>query len=116
MNILDFIPKDKSKAITRAELQHKTGFSDRQIRREIKKLLMSGIPIISTSSSAGYWLSDDENEWERFIAESDRRMRSEWFTTRRLRKKLYKRKGISTVTVREHVRRVFKNKKGYAND
>lgn len=106
MNILDFIPYGKENAITRRELVRLTGLDDRLIRKEVKRLLKEGVPILSSSHCCGYWLSDDLDEWEAYIKETDKRRESLYFTTLELRKKFYERKGVKVTVVKEHIRRI----------
>lgn len=105
-SLLDFIPHGKENAITRQELAILTGLDDRTIRKEIKRLSREGAPILSSSHCCGYWLSDDLDEWEAYIKETDRRRESLYFTTLELRKEYYKRKGINVTVVKEHIRRI----------
>ena len=59
MNIVDFIPKGKENAVTRGALCIYTGLDDRTVRKLIKIARDGGAPILSSSHSVGYWLSDD---------------------------------------------------------
>jgi len=106
MNILDYIPKGRNNAISRQDLEQLTGLSDRAIRKEIKKLVQKGIPILSSSQSKGYWYSDDIEELENFIKESKNRCRTEYLTVRALEKTLYEAKNIKVVPVRQHLRKI----------
>lgn len=106
MNILDYIPYGKENAITRQELAMRTGIDDRLLRKEIKRLTKEGVPILSSSHYKGYWLSDDLDEWEAYIKETDKRRESLYFTTLELRKEFYRRKGIKVTVVKEHIRRI----------
>ena len=106
IDILQYIPAGKENAISRAELVLRTGLDDRTVRNEIKRLVKTGVPILSSSHSRGYWLSDDIDEWEKYINETDHRRESLYFTTLELRKEFYRRKGIKATIVREHVRRI----------
>ncbi len=105
MNLLDFIPKGKENAVSRSELAIKTGLDDRTIRNEIKRLVKRGVPILSSSHTRGYWLSDNLDEIESYIKETDNRRKSLYFTTLALRKEFYRRKGIKVTVVKEHIRR-----------
>lgn len=104
--LINYIPTGRANAITRQELVRLTGMTDRAIRREIKKLNQEGIPILSSSRGCGYWLSDDTAEIEAYIKEIDSRRKSLYLSSAALRNELNRRKGIKTVTVREHQRRV----------
>ena len=46
MNVLDFIPYGRENAISRRELVRLTGFDDRTIRREIKRLTKEAVQIM----------------------------------------------------------------------
>lgn len=106
MNILDYIPFGKENAVTRQELVKLTGLDDRTIRNEIKRLNREGIPILSSSHTCGYWLSNDVAELEAYIRETDSRRESLYYSTLELRKELYRRKGVKATVVREHIRRI----------
>ena len=104
--LINYIPVGKSNAITRQELVRLTGESDRAIRKEIKRLNRDGIPILSSSRGCGYWISDDLDELEQYINETDHRRESLYYATLELRKELYRRKGIRVTVVKEHIRRI----------
>lgn len=106
MNILDYIPKGRVNAISRQELVNRTGLPDRTARKEIKKLVEKGIPIVSFSDEKGYWISDDINEIERFIKEYDVRNATGNKTTYQLRLMVSKAKGERLIPVKAHLRRI----------
>ena len=106
MNILDYIPEGKENAVTREYLSKMTGWPDRQVRKEIKRLVTEGVPILSSSSAKGYWLSDNIGEIEAFIRESRHRRNTESRTLNKLERMVMEKQGIRFVTVREHVRRI----------
>ena len=83
-SLLTFIPKGKENAISRNELSQITGYPDRFLRSEIKRLVRSGIPILSSSSAKGYWYSEDISEIDAYLAEARQRER----TSRRTNAKL----------------------------
>lgn len=60
--ISDFIPFGKENAITRQTLCSVTGMSDRAVRRMIAQERARGVPIISCSHSAGYYMPESEEE------------------------------------------------------
>lgn len=84
------------------------GMGRPQSKREIKKLVRDGYPILSLSESPGYWYSSDIDEIERFLREVDSRNRSEYLTTARLRRLVNEARGENTVHVRAHTRRIHK--------
>jgi len=108
MELLKLIPKGRENAITRQQLCNLTGWGDRKVRGEIKKLVRDGYPILSLSESPGYWYSSDIDEIERFLREVDSRNRSEYLTTARLRRLVNEARGENTVHVRAHTRRIHK--------
>ena len=67
--ISDFIPKGKENAITRACLCAITGFSDRAVRHMIAEERAKGVPIISCSHSAGYYMAETEEEKQIILRE-----------------------------------------------
>lgn len=106
MDIRDFIPTGKENAISRQKLIAITGWDDRTVRNEIKRAVKEGVPILSSSHCKGYWISEDLDEWEQYIRETDNRRRSLYYNTLNLRKEFYKRKGIRATIVKEHIRRI----------
>lgn len=76
MNIVDFIPKGKENAVTREALCIYTGLDDRTVRKLIELARDGGAPILSSSHSVGYWLSDDIVEIKAFLNETDHRCKS----------------------------------------
>ena len=81
MNIANYIPRGRENAITRRELADLTHIPDRQIRELVKRankeLAGKGEAILSSSNKAGYWISDDPAEIRAYIAESDRRIKTQ---------------------------------------
>lgn len=106
MNLLQYIPIGKQNAITRAELSKITGISDRAIRQQIKDYVSKGIPVLSSSRHKGYWIAENITEIEEYLNECDNRRNSLYITNMKLRQLLYKAKGIKTVKVSEHLRKV----------
>ena len=84
--VLGHIPAGRENAISREELSRVTGLPDRTVRREVKRLVRAGIPILSSSTARGYWYSEDLQEIEAFIREDDARNRTSRKTTARLRR------------------------------
>lgn len=80
MNILDYIPSDKSLSVSREKLEKLTGLDDRVNRKLIKKercsekIDPSGV-ILSSSQTGGYWISSDASEIQGFNAEIKSRIR-----------------------------------------
>lgn len=85
MELLNLIPYGKENAISRKDLSKLTGWDDRRVRDEIKRLMRNGERILSSSSAKGYWRSDDPDEIERFLKESDNRRRTEALNVEPLR-------------------------------
>ena len=89
MNILDFIPKGKENAISKERLCNLTGLNERDVRSAIKRAVECGEPVLSSSGHKGYWYSEDIDEIEEFIRESDHRSNAITKTTAKLKKHLY---------------------------
>lgn len=106
MNLLQYIPRGKRNAISRYDLSRITGIDERTIRKKIKEYVELGIPVLSSSHHKGYWMAEHITEIEEYIKECDSRSKSLYLTNKNLRKLLYEAKGIKTVTVREHERKV----------
>ena len=107
MNILDFIPVGKENAKSKQKLMQETGIRDERLLRDtIKRLVKSGVPILSSSGHKGYWYSEDENEIAEFIRENDHRSREIMSTTAKLKKHLYEIQNIKVTPVRQHYRRL----------
>lgn len=106
INLLDYIPEGKENAVTKEYLMRMTGWDDRTVRREIKRLVKEGVPILSSSHHKGYWISNNLDELGKFIKETDNRRHSLYNTTLKLRKYYYDKKDIKVVIVQEHMRKV----------
>ena len=115
MELLNLIPYGKENAVSRADLVRLTGWDGRKVRKEIKRLLRNGEHILSSSSAKGYWRSDDPDEIERFLKESDKRRRTEALTVEPLRFFVAREKGYDLVPVRAHYRKVHKQVSGQTN-
>ena len=76
MEILEYIPFGKEKAVSREHLTMMTGLNDRVCRKLIQKAREEGARVMSSSQQAGYWIAENEEEWERFCKEQERRIRS----------------------------------------
>lgn len=106
MNIVDFIPSGKENAVTKKELMRRTGLDERTVRAAIKREVEQGTPILSSSGHRGYWYSEDLNEIEEFLRESEHRYNTGRKTLAALKKRLYEAKGIKVTPVRQHYRRL----------
>lgn len=96
MELLNLIPYGKENAISREDLSKLTGWDDRRVRDEIKRLMRS----------------DDPDEIERFLKESDNRRRTEALNVEPLRFFVAKSKGEDFISVRAHYRRIHKQASG----
>ena len=112
MELLNLIPYGKENAISREDLSKLTGWDDRRVRDEIKRLMRNGERILSSSSAKGYWRSDDPDEIERFLKESDNRRRTEALNVEPLRFFVAKSKGEDLISVRAHYRRIHNQASG----
>lgn len=108
MDILNLIPYGRENAISRQDLIALTGWDGRKVRTEIKKLVRNGEAILSTCGKSGYWRSNDVNEIEQFIRESDHRRTTEALTVEPLRRRVAQAKGLDIVPVKAHYRRLHK--------
>ena len=108
MELLELIPYGKENAVSREYLSKLTGWNGRKVRWEIKRLLKNGEHILSSSSAKGYWRSDDPDEIEKFLRESDKRRQTEALTVQPLRFYVAKEKGYDLVPVRAHYRKIPK--------
>lgn len=104
MGLIDYIPYGRENAVSRFYLSKITGLPDRRLRLEIKKLIRQGNAILSSSSAKGYWRSEDIDEIEEFIRESDQRRKTESITVDFLRRKVAQAKGYQVIPVRAHFR------------
>lgn len=57
------------KPTSKDELHSMTGYSDREIRAAIQTLRNNGYPVMSSSSTNGYWIARNEDEIYMLIAE-----------------------------------------------
>lgn len=112
MELLNLIPYGKENAISREDLSKLTAGTNRRVRDEIKRLMRNGERILSSSSAKGYWRSDDPDEIERFLKESDNRRRTEALNVEPLRFFVAKSKGEDLISVRAHYGRIHKQASG----
>ena len=75
--IEDYLSIGSNNAHTREELANLTSLSDREVRRLIAdaRRTTDGPVIISSSDTVGYWLAEDIYDADRFIKETNRRIR-----------------------------------------
>lgn len=88
----DDIPIGRENAITRAELAHKWGVSDRMARNMIAELRAEdngdGMIIVAYSSGKGYYRTDNPAEIDHFIKEMSKRARNTFAPLRKARRVL----------------------------
>lgn len=63
--VLDAIPFGKDKAVTREDLEAKTGLPDRQVRKAIEEIRRNHI-VLNDQDGKGYYRSYDLDDIERF--------------------------------------------------
>ena len=97
MEIIDFIPYDKEKAVSRYELTHFTGLSDRKVRLLISKAREEHV-ILSSENGSGYYqpTAEDYPELEKFVKREESRAKSIFASPKMARALLedYKRGGL----------------------
>ena len=74
-NILNYIPRGKENAISRARLREVTGLNDSVMRQEIAKARREAC-IINLQDGRGYYLPTTIEEVDRFIAQEEHRAKS----------------------------------------
>jgi hypothetical protein len=87
MNILDYIPKGKDNAITRAELTARTGLNDRVVRELISQARRDTV-IINLSNGNGYYIPTDRAEIERYVRQETARLKSIGWSLKAARRSL----------------------------
>lgn len=55
--------------LTRGQLVRITGLSDREVRRQINELRKGGVRVASSSTTSGYWICVDDDDYRRLRAE-----------------------------------------------
>lgn len=65
--IKDFLLAGAENAIPRCHLRQLTGLSDRDLRRQIQAARLGGDPILSSTTTGGYYLPADNAELEHFV-------------------------------------------------
>ncbi len=73
---LEISKGSKDNPITRGQLRHKTGKSDREVREIISQLRQAGARIGSSSGTAGYWLCESEADYRQLRAEYTSRIKT----------------------------------------
>lgn len=72
LRIADLLHPGAENAIPRRDLMALTGYTDRELRRQIEAERRQGCPILSDNAH-GYWLSDSPAEIKRFSRSMRRR-------------------------------------------
>lgn len=80
MQILEYIPVGREKAITREELVKRTGLDDRQVRELIQRARRDGA-ILNLQDGRGYFRPDCSKQeevhlLERFVRQEEHRLKS----------------------------------------
>ena len=74
MQITDYIGIGQENAVTREQLQIRSGIKDdRKIRKLIEQARFEGIPIINNQDGSGYYITNDPEELERYIRQECKR-------------------------------------------
>ena len=97
IDITEYIPYGRKNAVSRHELQRRTGLPDRTVRALIEDARRKGAHILSSSADKGYW-------------ESDGRIRKTAQTVEALRRYVAEQEGEDVVPVRAHFRHLQKPK------
>lgn len=71
IDITEYIPYGRKNAVSRHELQRRTGLPDRTVRALIEDARRKGAHILSSSADKGYWKSNNVGEIKEFLRESD---------------------------------------------
>lgn len=110
MKLEDCIPYGKENAISRKELQRLTGWPDRIIRSEIKRinkgLAKNGEAILSSSGGRGYWRTSDIEEMKRYLKESEHRRAETAKHDMPILEIVCRAENMVLIPVRAHMRRV----------
>lgn len=77
IDITEYIPYGRKNAVSRHELQRRTGLPDRTVRALIEDARRKGAHILSSSADKGYWKSNNVGEIKEFLRESDGRIRKQ---------------------------------------
>ena len=87
IDITEYIPYGRKNAVSRHELQRRTGLPDRTVRALIEDARRKGAHILSSSADKGYWKSNNVGEIKEFLRESDGRIRKTAQTVEALRRR-----------------------------
>lgn len=85
---MDFIPYGKENAITRKQLRHMSGKSDRDVRQDIEDARRVGCIIINNQDGKGCYRTDDLDEIKRQYYQNRSRAMSILVQQKFLRKRL----------------------------
>ena len=88
MSIVDFIPRGRENAVTRAELVARLNLPDRTIRNMIEAARKNGALILNDQTGAGYYISEDLGELKRQLRRNDNRAMSVLVQNVHLRRKI----------------------------
>ena len=69
--ILDFIPTSKESAMTAREIAALCGVHTRAVTKSVESARRRGVPVLS--DGAGFWLSSDAAEIQRFVRGMEKR-------------------------------------------
>ena len=75
LEILNHVHIGRENAVTRQELVNRTGKDNRTVREMIQEARLAGYPIMSSSTSSGYWLVESVEEAEQYIRENRSRIK-----------------------------------------
>lgn len=73
-NTYNLIPKGKANAIKRTELKDRLGTSDREVRRNIERLQLSGHPIVNMQNGEGYFIADSYLDLLQYVKQEQSRI------------------------------------------
>ena len=110
IDITEYIPYGRKNAVSRHELQRRTGLPDRTVRALIEDARRKGAHILSSRADKGYWKSNNVGEIKEFLRESDGRIRKTAQTVEALRRYVAEQEGEDVVPVRAHFRHLQKPK------
>ncbi len=110
IDITEYIPYGRKNAVSRHELQRRTGLPDRTVRALIEDARRKGAHILSSSADKGYWKSNNVGEIKEFLRESDGRIRKTAQTVEALRRYVAEQEGEDVVPV-EHIFDICRNQR-----
>ena len=84
MNIIDFIPEGKANAIHQKDLVKLLNISADTIKKLIQQARKDGAKIIS--GQEGYWVSDNEHDFEMFERMMNKQAKSRLYVTKCVKK------------------------------